>query len=60
MDAETAIALGFLFISLGFFMLMCKTVSNDSREGWERRMQEQREFGHGKPIQHTVKTLKGK
>lgn len=60
MTPEEMAAMGFFGIGIGFFLLVCLQVSRDSREAWERRMLEAREFGFGGPGQHTVKTLKGK
>lgn len=60
MTHEEMVALGFFGIGIGFFLTILLVVLRDSREGWERRMLEAREFGFGGPGQHTVKTLKGK
>lgn len=60
MTKEELAAFGFFGIGIGFFLVIVLVVLRDSREGWERRMSEAREFGFGGPGQHTVKTLKGK
>ena len=60
MTHEEMVALGFLGIGLAFFLFVILIVQRDSREQWERRILEAREFGFGGPGQHTVKTLKGK
>lgn len=42
---ETAASFAVLFVGLGFFLFVTYIIRTDHRESYERRLNEQREFG---------------
>jgi len=57
---ESLSDLAYLAFGLGFFLFVIRMIHRDSREEYERRLMEAREFGFGGKNQHTAKTLHDK
>jgi hypothetical protein len=54
---ESLADLAYLAFGLGFFLFVIRMIHSDSRETYERRVMEAREFGFGGKNQHNAKTL---